>query len=130
MELPYCYCKYRSRISAEDVYYFHYVKNETVASIRDEQGSQMSIPLNSPIKLGLLYNPVGDTTQAVRGYSFKTIGEFASYDVIPRVIKATKTFCSGEPQSSVLAEEVLVIKKRITGHRQKFVVKAVNLSGK
>lgn len=44
-------------ISAGDIYNFHFVKNEKVVSIRDCGGTHFSIPLNSEIQFGLLYNP-------------------------------------------------------------------------
>ena len=48
---------YRFVISSGDVYNFHFVKTERVASIRDCGGSRFSIPLNSAIEFGALYNP-------------------------------------------------------------------------
>lgn len=97
-----------------------------MVSIKDEGGKVLSITLNSSIKFGLIYNPVGDMTQAMRGYRFKTIGEVMSSVEIPQVITATKTFRTDEPWSSVLAGEVLVIRRKTSG--QKLCVKAVNLS--
>ena len=44
-------------ISAGDVYNFHFVKNERVISVKDCGNIHFSIPFNSEIKFGLLYNP-------------------------------------------------------------------------
>lgn len=48
---------FRFIISSGDVYNFHFVKNEKTVSIRDCGGTNFSIPLNSAIEFGLLYNP-------------------------------------------------------------------------
>lgn len=80
--------------------------------IKDERGTHYSIPLSSPIKFGLLYNPDGDITKAMGGFHFKTIGEMTKCKTFPRVMRATKTFHSNKhgSQSSVKADEVLIIK--------------------
>ena len=53
-------------ISSGDVYNFHFVKNEKIASIKDCGGSSFSIPLNSAIQFGVLYNP-GSAASIVGG---------------------------------------------------------------
>ena len=80
-------------------------------SIEDAGGAHFSTPINSDIQFGLLYNPVGDTVQAVKGYSFKTVGELAKYDIPPRVIRATRSYNVSDPKSSIEAEEILIVKK-------------------
>ena len=102
---------YRSVISTGDVYNLHFIKNETVMSIQDESRNPFSIPLNSSLQFGLLYDPDGDTMKAIRGYSYRTIGDLATCNVAPRVIRARQTFNSAEPTSSVEAEEILIVKK-------------------
>ena len=44
-------------ISSGDVYNFHFVKNEKMVCIHDSGGTKFSIPLNSAIGFGILYNP-------------------------------------------------------------------------
>ena len=82
-------------------------------TIEDEGGTRYSIPLSSPIKFGLLYNPDGDITKAMRGFHFKTIEEMTKRKTFPRVMRATQTFHSNKhgSQSSVKADEVLIIKE-------------------
>ena len=48
---------YRFVISSGDIYNFHFVKNEKMFSIRDSGGMNFSIPLNSAVEFGVLYNP-------------------------------------------------------------------------
>lgn len=97
-------------------------------SIQDAGGIHFSTPLNSAIQFGLLYNPVGDTAQAVKGYSFKTVGELTKYESPPCIIRATKAFDTSDSKSSVEAEEVLIIKKiGRTAIKRKHFIKVLSL---
>ena len=85
-------------------------------TIQDDEGLSLSIPVSlSSVTCGLLYDPIGDAVRAKRGYTFKTIGELASFDSHPKVLKAAKSFNSGNQESSVVAEETLIIKKVAKG---------------
>lgn len=79
-------------------------------SVQDSAGTHFSVPLNTEIQFGMLYDPVGDVKQAVQGYSFKTIGELASYPKPPDIVRVTKKYDSGDPKSSVEPEEILIVK--------------------
>lgn len=89
-------------------------------TIEDDAGTCHSIPLSSRIKFGLLYNPNGDITKAMRGFHFRTISEMTKCKTFPRVMRATKTFRSNKHglESSVMAGEVLIIKE-FQGTRKK-----------
>ena len=119
---------FRFIISTGDVYNFHFIKNEKVMSIQDAGGTHFSIPLNSSIQFGILYSPVGNTAQAVKGYSFKTVGELAKYDIPPRIIRATQAFDVSDSKSSIEAEEILIVKKiGRTAIKRKHYVKVLSL---
>lgn len=97
-------------------------------SVKDAGGTHFSIPLNSAIQFGLLYNPVGDTAQAVKGYSFKTVGDLAKYETPPRIIRATQAFDVSDSKSSIEAEEILIIKKvGRTAIKRKHYIKVISL---
>ena len=49
---------YRYIISTGDIYNFHFVKNEKMLSVSGSDTSNFSIPFNSKIKFGILYNPL------------------------------------------------------------------------
>lgn len=79
-------------------------------SIQDAGGTHYSVALNTAIQFGLVYDPVGDVKQAVKGYSFETVGELAEYPNPPRIVRATRKFETGDSKSSIEADEILVIK--------------------
>ena len=83
-------------------------------SIKDAGGTLFTVPLNTEIQFGLLYDPVGDTKQAMKGYSFQTVGELADYPTPPKIVRVTRKFDSGDPKSSVELNEILIIKN--VGH--------------
>ena len=110
-ELCHGLCICRSVISTGDMYNFHFIKNEILVSLQ-EGGNLFSLPLSSSIQFGLLYNPKGDTLiQALRGYSYRTIGDLMECSIPPRVVRATKTSTGGKPTSSVNSDEILIITK-------------------
>lgn len=80
-------------------------------SIQDSGGSHFSIPFNSAISFGLVYNPFNEAKNALKQYSFTSVGEIITCKYPPHVIRATKEFRSNDPKSSVKAEEVLIVRK-------------------
>ena len=79
-------------------------------SIQDAGGTHTSVPINTAVQFGIVYDPVGDIKQAAKGYSFKTIGELADYTNPPRIVKSTKKYSSGEQKSSIESDEILIVK--------------------
>ena len=121
-------CIFRFIISTGDVYNLHFIKNEKVMSIEDAGGVHFSTPINSDVQFGMLYNPVGDTAQAVKGYSFKTVGDLARYEIPPRIIRATQAVDVSDSKSSIETDEILIIKKvGRTAIKRKHYVKVLSL---
>lgn len=79
-------------------------------SIKDAGGTNFTVPLNTAIQFGLVYNPVGDTKQAKKGYSFETAGELADYRIPPKIIRVTRKFDTGDSKSSIEKNEILIVK--------------------
>ena len=129
LSLIYLYL-YRSVISAGDVYNFHFIKNETVLLIEDEEGKVFSIPLNSSIKFGLLQSPSWDTRRFLRKFSYKSVGDLVSDCYPPLLVKATQNFNSSEAVSSVEAEEVLIVKKISRTQHHKLYIEAFSLGSR
>lgn len=69
-------------ISTGDVYNFHFLKKVKVASIADAGGVHFSVPLNSSVKFGMLYNPDNDFRKSIQGYSFETVAALTVAKVI------------------------------------------------
>lgn len=98
-------------MSGGDIYDFHFLKTETVMSIKDKDGTTHCIPLSSPIKFGIFYNPCKDLQHAKMGYAFTTVSDIVDYEKPPYVIRATTKYVGAEPWNSVFANEVLLVKK-------------------
>lgn len=79
--------------------------------IHDSNGTQFSIPFNSAISFGIVYNPFNEPIDAVRHYSFTSVGEIITCKFPPHIIRATKEFISKNPKNSVKKEEILIVKR-------------------
>lgn len=111
----YCGAEERFVISAGDVYNIHFLKRTKVVTICDSNGNDYSIPMNSAIEFGVLYDPNQNTVEAQKGMVFKKAGDIVarcqSGAPLPRIVCATKTHPGGDPKSSVEENELLLIKK-------------------
>ena len=118
-------------ISTGDLYDFHKLKHETMITIEDDRGTRFSISVSSPgIKFGLIYDPVGNQETAMKGYRFRKIGDaVTTYSTYPLVVRATKSSgkAASNSKSSVVAEELLVIKEVKTKAHGQDVVKVYSL---
>lgn len=79
-------------------------------SIKDNFGKTYYVPLSSPAKFGVFYNPCNNIQRATTGYAFTTVSDIVDYDKPPYIIRATTQFAGVAPQNSIYADEVLIIK--------------------
>ena len=98
-------------ISNGDVFDLHFIKTETVMSIKDKDGKTCNIPLSCPAKFGLFYDPCNDPVRAKRGYTFASVSEIVECKKPPHVMRVTTNFVSGGPLHSVFTNEILILKK-------------------
>lgn len=95
----------------------------------DEGGENYSLPLHSSATVGALYSPDGDVKKALKGYSFKTVGDLVACSIPPKVVGVRKTYRSHQAISSVNATEILIITKIGSATiNQKCYIKAFSLS--
>ncbi|XP_064395371.1 uncharacterized protein LOC135342551 isoform X2 [Halichondria panicea] len=127
----FCGSDERFIISTGDVYNFHFLKKVKVASIADAGGVHFSVPLNSSVKFGMLYNPDNDFRKSIQGYSFETVAALTVAKVCPKlVLSKTECLCT-DPKSSVEANELLLITKvGKTALKRRPFIKVVNLRNK
>ena len=105
---------FSSVISTGEVYNFHFIKGETVVSFLDKEQKLYSLPLYSSAMVAPLYNPDGDIKKALKGYSFKTIGDLLACSDLPKIVGVRKSYIGHQPISSVNANEVLIITKTVS----------------
>ena len=71
---------------------------------------QYSLPLNSTVEFGVLYDPHQNVEDAMKGYHFETVGELMAMNNLPKVIRATRSYEGSSPETSVKENEVLMVK--------------------
>ena len=79
--------------------------------MKDSEGREdYSVPVNSSVPFGIVYNPVQNEKQALEGFHFETVGDILRMKPLPTVISATKAYHSNSLETSVEANEILLIK--------------------
>lgn len=99
-------------ISQNEHLNLHFIKHTKVITLRDckEGKNTFSVPLNSAVDFALLYDPYRDEEQALQGYCFETVAELMALKSLPRVVRATKSYEGRTLETSVRADELLIVK--------------------
>lgn len=103
-------------VSTSKTLNFHFLRNVTVATVRDPD-SQVgySVPCNSSIKFGLIYNPSPYDESASPYMQLKTVGDIIKLKQLPTVVTATTSYNGGAPEKSVAEGEILFVKGTVKG---------------
>jgi len=97
----YCGPSSRFTISTNDTYNIHFMKHTKVVTIKDAHDTPYSIPLNSAIEFGLVYDPNENRSEAINGLTFGKISEIIAAHTPPKVFCALKAFRGEDEKSSV-----------------------------
>ena len=98
-------------ISQNEKFNLHFVKHTRVIVMRDSEiREEYSVPLNSSVRFGIVYDPIQDEKRALQGFYFETVGELIAMKQLPTVVCATKAYSGSSFESSVEANEILLIK--------------------
>ena len=102
----------RLTISTGDTYNVHFVKHNKVMLLRDNHDTPYSIPLNSAIEFGLLYEPKEGRkpTDIEEGMVFNSVADILAQQEIPKVVGVLKSWRGEDGKSTLLANEVLLIR--------------------
>jgi len=87
------------------------MKHTKVIVIKDAHNTPYSIPLNSAIEFGLVYDPNDNRSEAINGLAFVKISEITAAHTPPKVFCALKAFRGEDEKSSVYDNEVLIVKQ-------------------
>ena len=99
-------------ISQNEKFNLHFVKHTRVIVMRDsENREEYSVPLNSSVPFGIVYEPILDDKRALEGFYFESVGELIAVKHLPTVVCATKAYRGSSLESSVEASEILLIKR-------------------
>lgn len=118
----------RFTLSASDIFNVHFTKHTKVMTTRDSVGTVYTIPLNSAIKFGIIYDPdregtpgaVKTPTQKRKGNKkpeqetntvFETVADLLALKTLPKVVCASCTSFGGKGDKlTVKRDEILIIK--------------------
>ncbi|CAI8046858.1 hypothetical protein GBAR_LOCUS25911 [Geodia barretti] len=102
----------RLTISTGDMYNIHFMKSTKVMLFKDSHDTPYSIPLNSAIEFGLLYQPRQGRKPAEieTGVVFSSVADLLSQPETPRVVVVLKSWQSSDGKTSVVTNEVLFVR--------------------
>ena len=107
----YCGPSSRLTISTSDTYNIHFIKHTKVVAIKDAHDTPYSIPLNSAIEFGMVYDPNNNHSEAVNGLTFTKLSEIIAFPTPPKVFCALKAFRGEDEKSTLYDNEILVVKQ-------------------
>ena len=128
----FCGAEERCVISAGDIYNIHFIKRTKVVSMKDSGNGQYTIPLNSAIEFGPLYDPHHNFKEAFKGFTFDAVADIlALKGPLPKLLRVTRAHQGSDPKSSVEEGELLIVKKAArTGVMRKPVLKVFSVTAK
>ena len=105
-------------ISQNEQFNLHFIKHTRVVLLKDSEGlEELSVPLNSSVLFGLLYNPNGKEDEAKEGFRFETAASLMAMKDLPLVVCATKAYKGLTAEMSVEVDEVLLVKEITKGSK-------------
>ena len=100
----------RTSISEGDTFSIHFFKQTKVVHIQDSNGYQYVVPLNSALQFGIVYNLPKDVKVVPNAkYHFRSVGEVVQLKVLPRALRATKSYRGSTPENSVEENDLLIV---------------------
>lgn len=109
------------RFSEGDKYLAHSTKQSTVVNIKYDNGTRENILVNSSVPFAILFDPYGNTKEAMTGYRFEKVSELMKLPVLPLVLWSRKAYRGSTSESSVSANELLIVrrvKSKLVGRQQ------------
>ena len=108
-------------MSEGDVYTAYFEKRTDVIAMMDFRGEECSLPVNSAMQLGLIYDPNKYLDEALIGYEFETAGEVIKASMKPTLLRATQAHKDGKDSRSVERDELLVVKQCVHSRFKEYV---------
>lgn len=107
------YCGQTSRltISTQDVYNIHFMKHTKVVGMQDSHGNPYSIPLNSSVEFGIVYDPNERRDEALEGFKFESVADILPLAHPPKVLCATRQWFGDDARIVVKLNEVFIVKQ-------------------
>lgn len=118
----------RTSISDGDTFSIHFFKQTRVVKIQDSNGYKYTVPLNSSVRFGPVYDLKSLKTPADAKYHFKTVSEIVQLKELPKALRATKAFKGSSQENSVEENDLLLVRevKQKRGLRTSKVLKCIH----
>lgn len=126
----YCGPSEDTSISEGDHFNVHFIKHTTVVLVEMENGHQYNVPLNSAVPFGLLYDPYKNSSQASKGYTFTKVGDILQLPELPNIVRARKAHPSSNSENSIVANELLLVRRASRKRIGKNQLKVYSLTDK
>ena len=126
----YCGPSEETSISEGDHFNVHFVKHTTVVLVEMDNGYQYNVPLNSAVPFGILFDPHKNLSQASKGYTFTKVADILQLSDIPPVIRARKAHTNSNPENSIVANELLIVRRAARKRIGKNQLKVFSLTSK
>ena len=98
-------------INEGDLYTAYFEKRTDVIAVRDYRGEECSLPVNSAVQLGLIYDPNNSLDEALIGYEFSTVRDVMKAPLKPTILRVTQTYKDSKDSKSVERDELLLVKQ-------------------
>jgi hypothetical protein len=99
----------RYSLATSDKCVIHYIRKRELVQIHDPKTNvEFSVPVNSAIKFGVVYNPHNVETQAMKGLEFQYVSDILAETKLPKMGVAT---LKDPDVIGMKSTEVLVIKE-------------------
>ncbi len=93
-----------------EIFNLHFLKSVKMAVLLDSSTEERySVPYNSSILFGLVYNPSSDDSSAASYMTLKTAGDVMKLKKLPLVLTATTSYDSGSLEKSVKEAETYFV---------------------
>ncbi len=107
----FCGSDEESSLSDGDQFNVHFIKYTTIIAIEYENGSRFNVPLNSAIPFAILYNPHNNIDEAMTGYKFEKVSDVLQMATLPTLLWSRKGYQGSTSDSSISANELLIVRK-------------------
>jgi hypothetical protein len=101
----------RTSISEGDMFNIHFFKQTKVVKMVDTNNYTYTVPLNSSLEFGMVYQLPDGFKQSDCKYHFKTVSDILQLKTLPKVVRAMKSFKGSNPESSVEQHDLLMIQE-------------------
>ena len=109
------------KISDGDRFNAHSLSKSTVVNIEYDNGRRENVPVDCNIPFAILYNPQNNQNEAIMGYKYEKVSDLVQLPVLPPILWSRKAYRGSSPESSISANELLIVrcvKSRLVGKQQ------------